>query len=113
MVLYTPILLQTMDRHSHIHLTGILGWMVLYTPVLLQIMDRHSPSHLTGIVNRITCSHSIYYTCDICRSIGVANFNVHHLKELKKARPDHIPAGETITKLMSRSSDNLMHDSNH
>ena len=34
-----------------------------------------------------------YYTC---RSIGVANFNVKHLTELKKARPDHIPAGENF-----------------
>ena len=27
------------------------------------------------------------------RSIGVANFNVDHLKHLKEAQPDHIPAG--------------------
>ena len=29
----------------------------------------------------------------ICRSIGVANFNVQHLKHLKEARPDQLPAG--------------------
>ena len=28
------------------------------------------------------------------RSVGVANFNVSHLTELKKARPDNIPVGE-------------------
>ena len=33
------------------------------------------------------------------RSIGVANFNVHHLEELKKARPDHIPAGESSNRI--------------
>lgn len=28
------------------------------------------------------------------RSVGVANFNAHHLAELKKARPDNVPLGE-------------------
>ena len=45
------------------------------------------------------------YTCyvdygSVCcanyRSIGVANFNIKHLTELKKARPDNIPAGENF-----------------
>ena len=27
------------------------------------------------------------------RSIGVSNFNVHHLEGLRNACPDHIPAG--------------------
>ena len=31
-----------------------------------------------------------------CRSIGVSNFNVHHLQQLKLARPNHIPAGKYI-----------------
>ena len=29
----------------------------------------------------------------LVRSIGVSNFSVEHLKELKKARPNNIPAG--------------------
>lgn len=28
-----------------------------------------------------------------CRSIGVSNFNVHHLEELKKVRPHNVPVG--------------------
>ena len=32
----------------------------------------------------------------VFRSIGVSNFNVHHLEGLKKACPDHIPAGISI-----------------
>ena len=31
-----------------------------------------------------------------CRSIGVANFNAHHLRELKTARPDDVPVGRYI-----------------
>ena len=31
-----------------------------------------------------------------CRSIGVSNFNVHHLEELKKVRPHNIPASECV-----------------
>ena len=31
------------------------------------------------------------------RSIGVSNFNVHHLEGLKKVCPDHIPAGRICT----------------
>lgn len=31
--------------------------------------------------------------CHCFRSIGVSNFNVHHLEGLKKACPDHIPTG--------------------
>ena len=30
----------------------------------------------------------------LVKSIGVSNFNEHHLQELKKARPDNIPVGK-------------------
>jgi diketogulonate reductase-like aldo/keto reductase len=30
------------------------------------------------------------------RSIGVANFNLKHLRHLQKARPDHLPAVNQI-----------------
>ena len=30
------------------------------------------------------------------RSIGVSNFNVHHLEALKKARPNHVPVVNQI-----------------
>jgi len=30
----------------------------------------------------------------LIRSIGVSNFNAHHLRELKKARPNYLPAGQ-------------------
>ena len=30
------------------------------------------------------------------RSIGVSNFNVHHLEQLKLARPNHIPVVNQI-----------------
>ena len=30
------------------------------------------------------------------RSIGVSNFNVHHLEPLKAARPDHVPVVNQI-----------------
>lgn len=35
------------------------------------------------------------------RSIGVSNFNVHHLEELKKVRPHNIPASECVVHLHS------------
>ena len=38
-------------------------------------------------------THNITHTR---RSIGVSNFNVHHLEGLKKARPNHVPVVNQI-----------------
>ncbi len=36
----------------------------------------------------------------LVRSIGVSNFSDEHLRELKKARPNNIPAGKWISFLL-------------
>ncbi len=44
-----------------------------------------------------------YFFCD--RSIGVANFNIHHLKELQSERPDNLPVGKYLSTYQHCKSD--------
>ena len=48
-------------------------------------------THMRTCKHTITCTHSHPH-----RSIGVSNFNVHHLEQLKLARPNHIPVVNQI-----------------
>ena len=44
-----------------------------------------------------------------CRSIGVSNFNIHHLEELKKVRPHNLPVSKCVhAKCLHWLTDELM-----
>ena len=55
--------------------------------------------HTNHNVSNVTIMSSIKLlslaALQLYRSIGVSNFNIHHLEHLKLAHPSHIPSGES------------------